>query len=121
MELTEARVRYLLEMYRLALQKSDVSCQDIADALKLKKASVSRMTCVMMEQHLLVKERYSKIYLTDTGFVLAKRISEQVAKLMPVMAGALHLTDEQARMASVAAVCALLEANPDTIPLPVMD
>ena len=71
-ELREAHLRYLLAIYELGKSNPDVGTQAVAKALNCSKASVTKMMAVLMEMNLLVRERYGKIYLTDTGFLLAK-------------------------------------------------
>lgn len=95
-ELREAHLRYLLAIYELGKRKPDVGTQDIAKALNCSKASVTKMMGILMELKLLVRERYGKIYLTDTGFLLAKellRCVELVHERLPAMG--FELTEEE--------------------------
>lgn len=71
-ELREAHLRYLLAIYELGRAQPDVGTLDIANALGYTKASVTKMAGILMDMGLLVREKYGKIYLTDTGFLLAK-------------------------------------------------
>ncbi len=71
-ELREAHLRYLLAIYELGKSTPDVGTQAVAKALNCSKASVTKMTGILMDMGLLVREKYGKIYLTDTGFLLAK-------------------------------------------------
>ena len=87
-ELREAHLRYLLAIYELGRTKPNVGTQDIAKALNYSKASVTRMVGILMDMELLVRERYGKIYLTDTGFLLAKdllRCMELIRERLPAM------------------------------------
>ena len=63
---------YLLAIYELGKSNPDVGTQAVAKALNCSKASVTKMMAILMDMNLLVRERYGKIYLTDTGFLLAK-------------------------------------------------
>lgn len=107
MELTSTHMRYLLAIYQLNQRQTGVSSLDIADFLQVKKASVSRMTPILMEKNLLVKERYGKIYLTADGYLIAKRTHERVAPLSTLIGQALSLSPSDAWNAAFAAVCAL--------------
>ena len=71
--------------------------QAVARALSCSKASVTNMMANLMELSLLVRERYGKIYLTDTGFLLAKelfRCVEVIRERLPAMG--FELTEEEA-------------------------
>lgn len=74
-ELREAHLRYLLAIYELGKSTPDVGTQAVAKALNCSKASVTKMMATLMDMNLLVREKYGKIYLTDTGFLLAKDLS----------------------------------------------
>ena len=73
-ELREAHLRYLLAIYELGKSNPDVGTQAVAKALNCSKASVTKMMATLMDMNLLVREKYGKIYLTDTGFLLAKEM-----------------------------------------------
>ena len=95
-ELREAHLRYLLAIYELGRNKPDVGTQDIAKAMNCSKASVTKMMSMLMDMDLLVWERYGKIYLTDTGFLLAKdllRCVELIRERFPAIG--LDLTSEE--------------------------
>ena len=96
-ELREAHLRYLLAIYELGKSTPDVGIQAVARALSCSKASVTNMMANLMELSLLVRERYGKIYLTDTGFLLAKdlfRCVEVIQEKIPAMG--IELTAEEA-------------------------
>ena len=96
-ELRESHLRYLLAIYELGRIKPDVGTQDIAKTLNCSKASVTKMMGILMDMDLLVRERYGKIYLTDTGFLLAKdllRCVELIRERLPAME--LDLTEDEA-------------------------
>ena len=87
-ELREAHLRYLLAIYELGRNDPDVGTQSVAKTLNCSKASVTKMMGILMDMGLLVRERYGKIYLTDTGFLLAKdmlRCVEVIRERLPAM------------------------------------
>ena len=95
-ELRESHLRYLLTIYELGQIKPDVGIQDIAKTLNCSKASVTKMMDILMDTGLLVRERYGKIYLTDTGFLLAKDLLqcvELIRERFPAIG--LDLTEEE--------------------------
>ena len=96
MEIRTSHLRYLLAIYELSREKMDIGIADIAKAMDCSKASVTNMMSHLMEMGLLVRERYGKIYLTDTGFLLAKDLFRAVTELesrIPDMK--LDLTEEE--------------------------
>ena len=96
MELTVTHLRYLLTIYELSQVTPDVGAAGVAKAMKVSTPSVTRMLGNLMDKGLLVRERYSKIYLTDTGFLLARNFSGNVAKLKARLPGlGLTLTEEE--------------------------
>lgn len=95
-ELREAHLRYLLTVFALGKNTPDVGIQDVAKALNCSKASVTKMMAALMDRGLLVREKYGKIYLTDTGFLLAKdmlRCVEVLQERFPALG--LELTAEE--------------------------
>lgn len=80
-QLTETHLRYLMAIYDLARTTPDVGAAEVAKALKVSRPSVTRMLGVLMDRGLLVRERYGKVYLTDTGFLLAKGFKRKVERL----------------------------------------
>ena len=96
-ELREAHLRYLLAIYELGKSNPDAGTQAVAKSLNCSKASVTKMMAVLMDMNLLVRERYGKIYLTDTGFLLAKdllRCVDRIRERFPAIG--LDLTSEEA-------------------------
>lgn len=96
MEIRTSHLRYLLVLYELGQERMDIGIADIAKAMDCSKASVTHMMSNLMEMKLLVRERYGKIYLTDTGFLMARDLFRAVAELrkrIPEMK--LDLTDEE--------------------------
>lgn len=90
-ELREAHLRYLLAIHELGWIKPDVGTQDIAKTLGCAKASVTKMAGILMEMNLPVRERYGKIYLTDTKD-LPRRV-EVICERFPALE--LALTEEE--------------------------
>ena len=109
-ELREAHLRYLLAIYELGKSTPDMGTQAIAKALNCSKASVTKMMAILMDMNLLVRERYGKIYLTDTGFLLAKdmlRCVEVICNRLPAVG--FDLTREETAALARAIVLSLPE------------
>lgn len=65
-----------------------------------------------MQKKLIVKKRYSKIYLTDTGFLLARQLDKNVTLLkerIPKMG--IPLTEEETEEAAFALAALLPEKS----------
>ena len=95
--LREAHLRYLPAIYKLGKSNPNVGTQAVAKALNCSKASVTKMMATLMDMNLLVREKYGKIYLTDTGFLLAKdmlQCIELIHERLPAMG--FDLTEEEA-------------------------
>ena len=110
MELRESHQRYLLVIYELGQAKPDVGTADIAKTLNCSKASVTNMMSTLMDMGLLARERYGKIYLTDTGFLLARdlfRCVTEIGRRLPALE--LEVTAEEARSLAHAITLSLPE------------
>jgi len=96
--LTEAHLNYILSIYEISKNTVDVSSCSIARELGVSKPSVSTMLSALMARHLLVKERYGKVYLTDAGYATAMRLERNIKKLeekIPLMG--ISFTDDEIR------------------------
>ena len=78
MQLTAAHLRYLLAIYEVSRTHLDISSRSIAEKLGVTKPSVVRILNLLMEQGMIVKEYYGKIYLTDRGIWVAKRVQQEL-------------------------------------------
>ena len=96
MELTSAHLRYLLAIYEVSRTHLDISSRSIAEKLGVTKPSVVRILNLLMEQGMIVKEYYGKIYLPDRGIWVAKRVQQELDAILahfPPVSG--ELTDEE--------------------------
>ena len=110
MELTPAHLRYLLAIYEVSQTQLDICSRSIAEKLGVTKPSVVRILNLLMEQGMIVKEYYGKIYLTDRGIFVARAVKEQLetvlANFPPVK---IDLTEEERCTAALALTSALPE------------
>jgi Mn-dependent DtxR family transcriptional regulator len=91
-QLSEIQLRYLSAIYALAQAMLDVGVADIAKAMGISKATASKMVGNLMSDGFVVREAYGKVYLTDTGFLHAKRFQQKIdllSTLIPKMGLAL--------------------------------
>ncbi len=133
MELTAAHLRYLLAIYETAQTQRDVSSRSIAERLGVTRPSVARALGQLMERGMIVKAHYGKIYLTDRGIFVARRVRQQLdcvlAHFPPLELDA-PLTGDEKYHAALALTAALPErlfggeyerlfgdgSEPDTLP-----
>ena len=87
MQLTAAHLRYLLAIYEVSRTHLDISSRSIAEKLGVTKPSVVRILNLLMEQGMIVKEYYGKIYLTDRGIWVAKRVQQELDAILARDAG----------------------------------
>ncbi len=112
MELTAAHLRYLLAIYEIAQSQRDVSSRSIAEKLGVTKPSVARILNLLMERGMIVKAHYGKIYLTDRGIFVARRVRRQmeyVIENFPPMVQDVDITDGEKYAAALAMTAALPE------------
>lgn len=109
--LSHAHLRYLLAIYQLSQGGTEVSATSLARSLGVKKASVTKMMATLMEKNLVVKERYSKIYLTCSGCLTAKRLAEQAGRLALLIQQEMGLSKALSCRAAYAAVCAISDVE----------
>lgn len=110
MELTSSHLRYLLAIYELSRTHRDISSRSIAEKLGVTKPSVVRIMNLLMERGMIVKEHYGKIYLTDRGIWVAKRVEQEIEQVLqdfPPIGE--ELTVEERTAAALAMVSALPE------------
>ncbi len=112
MELSAAHLRYLLAIYETAATQRDISSRTIAERLGVTRPSVARALGQLMERGMIVKAHYGKIYLTDRGVFVARRVQRQVECVLehfpPVPPGT-ALTADERRHAALALTAALPE------------
>lgn len=110
MELTSSHLKYLLAIYEISQTHLDISSRSIAEKLGVTKPSVVRIMNLLMERGMIVKEHYGKIYLTDRGIWVAKRVQEAMEQILthfPPMEE--ELTEEERTAAALAMTSALPE------------
>ena len=105
MELSQAHLRYLLAIGRLAREQTAVSSAQVARALQVSRPSVTRMLSILAEKDLVTKERYGKITLTETGAALARQLQAGLRDLERRLP-ALGLELDQEETAAVAGALA---------------
>jgi len=95
-KLTEAHLNYILSIYEISKDTADVSSCSIAKELGVSKPSVSAMLSALMARHLLIKERYGKVYLTDDGYAIAMRLERNIKMLeekIPLMGNVIKFAE----------------------------
>ncbi len=110
--LTEVHLRYILAIYEISQSMPDVSSASVADRLGVRKPTVSAMIAGLSDKNLVVKRRYGKIYLTEQGLVIARRMAMNIDYLMKKFAILdMPLNKEEMYRAAKAAAIALPETD----------
>jgi Mn-dependent DtxR family transcriptional regulator len=76
-KLTFTMENYLEAVYELSLDHKGARVTDIADKLKVTKASTNSAMCVLAEKGLITNEKYQEIFLTPKGLELAKFMADK--------------------------------------------
>ena len=108
MNMTDSHLRYLLAIHRLAQQNTEVSPLALAQVMGVTKPSVTSILTSLMKQGVIVRQRYSKIYITDRGVLYARFYAARVADILqqfPLQEAA--FTQEESYDAAVAMAVAL--------------
>ena len=108
MNMTDFHLRYLLAIHRLAQQNTEVSPLALAQVMGVTKPSVTSILTSLMKQGVIVRQRYSKIYITDRAVLYARFYAERVADILqhfPLKEAA--FTQEERYNAAVAMAVAL--------------
>ena len=82
MELSAAHLRYLLAIYETAATQRDICSRTIAERLGVTRPSVARALDQLMDRGMIVKAHYGKVYLTDRGVFVARRVQQQVQRVL---------------------------------------
>ena len=112
MELTSTHLRYLYTIFEIGKETPAISSRTIAERMHVSRPSVARMLSILMERKLIVKELYGKVYLTDSGFLLARRFDSTVSLLAQRLPRTgLPFTPEELHEAACALAAALPEKH----------
>lgn len=113
--LSPSQRRYLLSVYELGCDGSEVRCRDIARALGVKRPSVSRMLQSLVEAGLIDKEYYGTVRFTETGVRTAGVLYTRYILLHSLLSGKFHLSEAAAENDAVACICSLSEEGLEKI------
>lgn len=108
MQLTQTNLRYLLAIYEAAQTEANVSSRSIAQRMQVTKSAVTGAIKALMQQGMIVKKMYGKIYLTGVGVLTAKyydALVEHILHDFPRVG--MVLTEAERRQAAVAMAAAL--------------
>lgn len=112
MELSAAHLRYLLAIYETAAIQRDICSRTIAERLGVTRPSVARALDQLMDRGMIVKAHYGKVYLTDRGVFVARRVQQQVQRVLehfPPVEPDVSLTGAERLAAALALTAALPE------------
>lgn len=76
-KITQSKEDYLRVLLKLSKEDERIHSMDIANALGLSRASVSRMMNLLKDSGYVMKEKYSTISLTEKGLLVAERLRKR--------------------------------------------
>lgn len=108
-ELTSAKLRYLLAIAQLSGVQSPIRSADIASLLQVSRPSVHKMLNELCDSGLTSKGSYSRVTLTHKGAALALRYQQQYDRISSALSLKLALGEPDARIAALALMDTLSE------------
>lgn len=76
-KITPSKENYLRVLLELSEYDKNTQSKDIADALGVSKASVSRMMNVLKEEGYILKEKYGTVTITEKGIGIASEVKNK--------------------------------------------
>ena len=119
--LSPAVTRYLLTIYQLSGDGSAVRSVDVAAALGVARASVSKLLHSLAERGLILKEYYGNIRLTAPGIRQANELCTKVLLLENFFQRRLGLESALAHQDAVASLCFLSVQSTEKLAQLVLD
>lgn len=110
-----ARIKYLFAIYELGAEGNEVRLTDIANILKVKKSSVSKMLTAIAEDKLIEKRGNGTIHFTEEGAKLVNQLYVKYITLNQFFKGHIGSNEEDARKDAIACLCNLSEGNSEKI------
>lgn len=96
MKLCAGQCKYLITLYRLSCENSNVKSVDIAKALSVTRPSVSRMLKCMARLEFIDNDYSSNVRLTEKGLETALRLNEKLYVVNKFFRDILRLEDSEA-------------------------
>ena len=93
-KITKSLEEYIKAMYVLKSKNGEIRVTDVANKLKVSKASVNKAVKALSEENLLTYETYGNIELTKEGEKLAKKILEAYDIAVLFFRDVLGMTEE---------------------------
>lgn len=103
--MAQAEMRYLLAVYQLCEDGSEVRSVDVADFLDISRPSVAKQMKLLLEKGLIEKERYGGIRLSAEGTRLASEIHLQYTLLREYLMRELGVSAHNAKRDAISCIC----------------
>lgn len=103
--LSDSSIRYLLAIYELSDGGSAVRSVDIANSLRVSRASVVKCLKKLAGEGLIYKEYYGNVQLTATGVRESNRLYTEYTLLYAFFSRCLGVAAECAKQDAAAALC----------------
>lgn len=103
--LSSTKKRYMLAIYQLGSDGREVRSKDIANAINVKRPTVSKILKTLADDNLIEKEDYSTILFTENGTRIANKIFTQYLLFYHYYINELNMESETAKYNAVVSVC----------------
>lgn len=107
MNLSGAKIRYLLVIYQLSREKGAARSVDIAIKLGVARPSVHRMLSSLVKMGLIHMEPRGAASLTEVGLKEALEYERQYETLYPFFSSFIGLSDYDSELSTIAALSSL--------------
>jgi DtxR family Mn-dependent transcriptional regulator len=114
--LTPTKKKYLFIIYELGMNGGKVRSVDIANALNIKKASVSSMLPALIDEDLIERhEEDGSVVFTKRGAVFASGLYVKYLTLFTFFREKLGSSEKSARHDAVICLCSLTDENTENM------
>lgn len=109
--LSSSKKRYLFAIYELGSDGREVRCKEIAASLQVKRPSVSKMLNFLAKDGMIEKECYGAVHFTDDGARMANKLYTNYLLLCTFFFKHLHVSAENARRDAIFSLCDLSDES----------
>lgn len=113
--LSSTKKKYLFVIYELGYYGNSIRSVDIARALGVKKASVSNMLPVLIEENMISKDEHGFISLTSVGAKYASNLYLKYLTFYEFFSVKLGGSKDNARKDAIICLCSLSDENTENI------
>lgn len=109
--LSSGKKKYLFTICKLGIEGNEIRAKEIADFLQVKRPSVTKMLNALSEDHLIEKEYYGKVSLSEQGLRLANQLYTNFCLISTYFQETLQVSQENAEHDALICVCELSDES----------